>query len=479
MFVEGNVSGSKVSTETSINTILYGPPGTGKTYSTTIHAVKSADPEFFSNIDLKQKGAYEKLKERYDALVMEGKVRFVTFHQSYSYEDFVEGIRATTDNGQISYDIESGIFRLACDAAIKARGHISAAEAVAAFVSELEASEVTVKTVNGMPFVVRYSGGSTFLCDPLEGQGKGFSANIESVKQILSGATPSKNYCLSYVKGIASYIKNKWQVNADTPALEEAVPVVLIIDEINRGNISKIFGELITLIEPSKREGQPEALSVTLPYSKEQFSVPSNLHIIGTMNTADRSLALIDTALRRRFDFIEMMPDYSLLAGKTVKGIELGRMLRAINQRIEYLYDREHTIGHAFLIPVVKRIDDSQPEKAYTELVSVFINKILPLLEEYFYEDWQRIRLVLGDNQKPLDYQFVTENAQQNADNLFGRNHNLQRYGEEKASYQLNEALLNSGLSSGEVSGNEWPPEAFIAIYEPQLVSSVPGTVEP
>lgn len=176
-------------------------------------------------------------------------------------------------------------------------------------------------------------------------------------------------------------------------------PRVLIIDEINRGNISSIFGELITLIEPSKRAGADEALSVTLPYSKERFSVPANLHLIGTMNTADRSLALMDTALRRRFDFVEMMPESGLLEGMDVEGIDIKKMLETLNKRIEVLYDREHTLGHAFFMP----LKQAPVEKKLGMLKGIFANKILPLLEEYFFEDWEKIRLVLGDNQKQSD----------------------------------------------------------------------------
>lgn len=464
----------------AMNTILYGPPGTGKTYSTILRAVQAADPEFTAWEDR------PRLKARYDELLTQGRIRFVTFHQSYSYEDFVEGIRAETEDGKIRYEVKPGVFIEACEAAragsddgLALLEHAIAQEKRKFFESE---RRLTLSTVRGLVFDIEFTDKRTFKVYPssTENEDPKYVASLDNVRKLYVTGSKEGIYNHSYVTGFLNYLIAHY----DLPEYKEAKPqhkdpYVLIIDEINRGNISKIFGELITLIEPSKREGQPEALSVTLPHSKEQFSVPSNLHIIGTMNTADRSLALIDTALRRRFDFIEMMPDYSLLAGKAVKGIELDRMLRAINQRIEYLYDREHSIGHAFLMPVVKRIDESQPEKAYTELVSVFIHKILPLLEEYFYEDWQRIRLVLGDNQKPLDYQFVTENAQQNADNLFGRNHNLQRYGDEQVSFQLNEALLRNGLSSGEVSGNEWPPEAFIAIYAPQSVSSMSGAVEP
>jgi 5-methylcytosine-specific restriction protein B len=194
---------------------------------------------------------------------------------------------------------------------------------------------------------------------------------------------------------------------------------VLIIDEINRGNISSIFGELITLLEPSKRAGAEEALSVTLPYSKETFQVPNNLYLIGTMNTADRSLALMDTALRRRFDFVEMMPDVELLANLEVKGIDIKSLLIKMNKRIEVLYDREHILGHAFFIPLLLEEDE---EKQFKMLQNIFENKILPLLEEYFFEDWEKIRLVLGDGNKETQNQFITvNNGGFDTETLFGK----------------------------------------------------------
>jgi 5-methylcytosine-specific restriction endonuclease McrBC GTP-binding regulatory subunit McrB len=182
-------------------------------------------------------------------------------------------------------------------------------------------------------------------------------------------------------------------------------PFVFIIDEINRGNISKIFGELITLIENTKRKGMPEAAAATLPYSGEEFSVPQNVYILGTMNTADRSIALMDTALRRRFRFQEMMPEVDVLrkigADKINQaGIELdvAAMLETINERIEYLFDREHTIGHAFFTGL-------KEEPTVNKLASIFKKSVIPLLQEYFYEDYGKIMLVLGDNGKTRDEQ--------------------------------------------------------------------------
>jgi len=197
----------------------------------------------------------------------------------------------------------------------------------------------------------------------------------------------------SYVQGILQYLRDECglpEYVAELPAERERPKYVLIIDEINRGNVSRIFGELITLIEESKRAGRKEHLEVTLPYSKERFSVPDNVYLIGTMNTADRSLAGLDIALRRRFVFREMPPRPDLLKDVLVQGLNIGQLLEKMNQRIEVLLDRDHALGHAYFMPLK---DDS----SLARLELIFRNQILPLLQEYFFEDWQRIGWVLND----------------------------------------------------------------------------------
>lgn len=294
------------------NMILYGPPGTGKTYNSIIYAVGICDNQ--KNDELKD---YDAVIKRYNELKQQGRIVFTTFHQSYGYEEFIEGIRPVIkeDDSSLGYQIVAGIFKQFCKAANK-----------------------------------------------------------------------------------------------------DDKPYVLIIDEINRGNISKIFGELITLIEESKRQGSKEEISLLLPYSNEEFSIPGNVYLLGTMNTADRSIALMDTALRRRFQFIEMMPDEQVLndlgINKIVvneKELDVVKMLKTINQRIEYLFDREHTIGHAFFT----KLKDNLTLEC---LADIFKNSLIPLLQEYFYEDYQKIMLVLGDNDKSKgEYQFINDEPVSNS----------------------------------------------------------------
>ena len=271
-----------------LNQILYGPPGTGKTWNTVNHAVAIIEDKSLDELEGEDS---EEIKQRFDKLKEKGQIEMVTFHQNFTYEDFIEGIRPVLDDEDrdIEYKLHKGVFREIADQARE---------------------------------------------------------------------DADQNY-------------------------------VLIIDEINRGNIARIFGELITLIEPSRRIGGDDATTLTLPYSQKEFGVPDNLYIIGTMNTADRSIALLDTALRRRFDFVEMMPDSKHDRISTdIEGVDCQELLATMNDRIRFLFDREHQIGHTYFMDV----DDLK------SLAATFKNKIIPLLQEYFYDNWEKIDLVLNKN---------------------------------------------------------------------------------
>ncbi|WP_318471029.1 McrB family protein [Photobacterium leiognathi] len=453
----------KTYSQAGLNQILYGPPGTGKTFHTIEAAVKAAEPTFYLDLNIDQlKGATQEqraqLQSKFKELSDSKRIRFVTFHQSYGYEEFVEGLKAEcNDEGQISYCVEAGIFKQICQDAKSSNAEHQQFDCALEKLKELcsdEQNPLRVKTSNKSEFDVVYRGGKTFLLDPVSaGKSCGYSASLENIKKLYLTGNKDGIYNISYVRGLLEYMREHLNLLPISQHEKQIQPYVLVIDEINRGNISKIFGELITLIEPSKRKGAEEALEVTLPYSGEAFSVPDNLHIIGTMNTADRSLALMDTALRRRFDFVEMMPKPELFEHKTVKNIDLTELLTTLNKRIEVLYDREHTLGHAFLFPVYNEQDE---DKAFELLKAAFKNKIIPLLEEYFFDDWNKIRLVLGDNQKEAALCFVTK-QEDSYESLFGTNHGLNLYEDAKVTFQL---------ASFDGDDSVWDrPEAYIAIY--------------
>jgi len=371
------------------NCIFYGPPGTGKTYHTVNAALAILDPDFDESKNRSE------LMDRFEELKSEGRIEFATFHQSFSYEEFVEGLKATTgDSGQIIYEVQDGIFKILCERSRAGKVYLSIDQALNQLKEDCSEEPIPMQTLRGRDIVVSYPGKTTFRVDPVEGKTSENPVNINSIRKVMLGEDSKGIYHLSYIRAIIRYIEENYKISGIVSSNEQQPrqePHVLIIDEINRGNISRIFGELITLIEPSKRAGEEDALSVTLPYSGESFSVPKNLYIIGTMNTADRSIALLDTALRRRFRFVEMMPDLTLLDGVTVEGVEIRRLLSAMNERIEALYDRDHQIGHAYFLPLKKL-------PILARLSDIFRHSVLPLLQEYFYEDWEKIDMVLGKN---------------------------------------------------------------------------------
>ncbi|MFA0670907.1 AAA family ATPase [Vibrio splendidus] len=452
-----------------LNQILYGPPGTGKTYHTIEAAVRAAEPEEYATLGIdSKKGATEEqrnyLVEQYESLSKAGRIRFVTFHQSYGYEEFVEGLKANSEDGEISYDAEKGVFRQICDEAAKHTTDKAASKAHSfdlcwqVFSEQLAEKDSLEITMSQTSFRVMDFNAKRIFFEKSNGK-KDHTLSINTLKDIFEGSRDYTSGLGVYYNPLVRYLKGLVAIEQQ-PAIKRQ-NYVLVIDEINRGNISKIFGELITLIEPSKRKGGEEEIELLLPCSGDKFSVPSNLHIIGTMNTADRSLAMMDTALRRRFDFVEMMPRADLFSDHCIEWhgqkIDLKSLLEALNKRIEVLYDREHTLGHAFLFPAYNAAKSGQHELAFDELKAAFKNKIIPLLEEYFYEDWNKIRLVLGDSLKQDQaLQFLKIKKEKYSD-LFGEFHGLELYEEDKITYQVKPFDCDDSIWNR--------AEAYIGIY--------------
>lgn len=371
-----------------LNQILYGPPGTGKTY----HTIDKALEILGENLESR-----DEKKAKFDEYVKNGQIVFTTFHQSYGYEEFVEGIKPHIDSEEnskeIKYEIKDGIFKELCEKALENR------DSIKNFNFYIDKLKEKVKIDDNNPekyfelpntkYSIQYRNGKTFRIkfDDMSKNHKDYPVSIDNIEKLYKTSNIDEIYNSAYVRAILNYLKLQGLEDYKEKDEKVNLPYIIIIDEINRGNVSKIFGELITLIEPSKRIGEKEELKVTLPYSGEKFGVPKNVYIIGTMNTADRSITSLDTALRRRFEFVEMMPDVSKLS-MDCEGINLQELLKAINTRIEYLLDREKTIGHAFFIGV----------ENLNDLKSIFQNKIIPLLQEYFYNDYALINAVLNDN---------------------------------------------------------------------------------
>ncbi|EAK1545459.1 TPA_asm: AAA family ATPase [Campylobacter jejuni] len=422
----------------SLNQILYGSPGTGKTYHTIDKALEIISKE--EKIQIPSEDDRINRKKIFDEYVKNGQIVFTTFHQSYGYEEFVEGIKPSLnsdENSQINYKVKDGIFKELCKKALENRDDI---ESFNFYINDLK--EKTKEDANNpekyfqLPntkYSIQYRGGKTFRIkfDDMSKNHKDYPVSIDNIEKLYKTSNIDEIYNSAYVKAILNYLKSQGLKDYKEKDEKINLPYIIIIDEINRGNVSKIFGELITLIEPSKRLGNEEALELTLPYSGEKFGVPKNVYIIGTMNTADRSITSLDTALRRRFEFVEMMPNSDLLNNVFIcKDVEnpnededylgddaktegyaeiLQNILISINKRIEFLLDREKTIGHAFFMSEAVKFNknnwikpDEYEEDWYvlsiSKLKKVFQNKIIPLLQEYFYNDYALINAVLNDN---------------------------------------------------------------------------------
>ena len=329
----------------------------------------------------------EEIKEIYDQLVEEGQIVFTTFHQSMGYEDFVEGIKPKTENGKITYEVEDGIFKRLCtEAKYKNYNYFEKAYQLLIEKQTITDEIIKLKTPSGKTFGITVNSNDNLNLltgEKLKKQGVLTKENI--FKQI-NGEQKFKGW-EGYFTGVIEYLEKEYNFSNDKK--DHIKKYVIIIDEINRGNISAIFGELITLIEDDKRLGEDEALEIVLPYSKEKFGVPNNIYIIGTMNTADRSVEALDTALRRRFSFKEMPPKLDLPELETnIYGIPLSDYLKIINERIEVLIDRDHLLGHASLMKV----------KTPRDLKMIFRDKFLPQLQEYFFGNYEKIAMIIGED---------------------------------------------------------------------------------
>lgn len=453
------------------NMIFYGPPGTGKTYSTLAYAVTIVEQRSLAEVEMYSR---ETLKSKFSQYQSEGKIEFTTFHQSLSYEDFIEGIKPLTQEGEVVYEIQEGIFKRLCRKATQKS--VTTTNFQKAYDSLLQ----EIKANNGLLVLESLVHAREFTIYENSRGNLRFHANTEKAYEGTIKKDIIEHYLKtgevldwpSYTKAIAKHLETKH--NYSQKEIFKPANHVLIIDEINRGNISQIFGELITLLEDDKRTGENEALEVTLPYSKEKFSVPPNLYLIGTMNTADRSVEALDTALRRRFSFVEMPPRHELLspermywqllwdyshgpwddpefigkeyalfdllgAGETLRQedpkyqlwdrmikegkhenqiaylnglfngpLHLQKLLETINRRIEKLLDKDHQIGHAYFLGI------EAFDRPIHQLRIIFQNKIIPLLQEYFYGNYGKMQLVVGK-----DFVFKADNQQESADTFF------------------------------------------------------------
>ena len=445
----------------ALATILYGPPGTGKTYATVRRCVEICDGKAPKSLDDR--------RARYDRLVDQGRIEFVTFHaQSYSNEDFVEGLRPVASVGEgsgLRLEVIKGVLRRIAERARKVpeiggrRIFKMSLGDPHSWGGTPQGNKIFLECIDSGCVLLLEYGGDIDWSDAVYGHrdeifnrwrsdkdadATAYNTDIQAMwrfrTEMRQGDIVVVSHGYRHFRAVGEIcgdyefqprkdgfhhrraVQWHWQmregqgepasvfrdgpfqwrpINLLTPANPEGLlpflngvgeiggtrPHVLVIDEINRANISKVMGELITLLEEDKREDAENEVAVTLPYSRERFTLPANLYVLGTMNTADRSIALLDTALRRRFHFKEMPPDPNLLKElREQTGVDLPQVLRTMNERLEYLVDRDHRIGHAWFMRVKTRDD----------VDAVMRHKIIPLIAEYFYDDWSKARAILG-----------------------------------------------------------------------------------
>jgi len=405
IIIDTNVSNKIINLlNTKKQIILYWPPWTWKTYNIKKIIEKHS-------------------RESYSDLKNDWRVEFITFHQSFSYEEFIEWIKPdlSWNSDEISYKIEDGIFKKIVNKA-KQKEVRNFNEAYKKLLEKIEDKNewmLILKTKRWKDFWISINSNENLNLHTWKDKKKQWTLTKENIKAELESEIKVFNYWESYFEWVKEYLENNcWYTTIEK--LTTSKNYYLIIDEINRWNISKIFGELITLLESDKRLWEENEVITKLPYSKEDFWVPSNLFIVATMNTSDKSIVSLDTALRRRFWFKEMLPDYTLPGlEKNIEWINLAELLQKINNRIEYLIDKDNLIGHSYFLKI----------NNLSDLKIVMYNEILPLLEEYFYWEEEKIRLVLWSKlfrKKNIDEKlFENKGDFENDDTHYEINENL------------------------------------------------------
>jgi hypothetical protein len=494
-------TGMTIKTEFFPDIIYYGPPGTGKTR-----------------------------KIQFNHLVGKNETnsKFITFHQSYSYEEFIEGLKPTLAKESVVL-FKSSTLTQFVEIVFKELIKVISIDYILSYSNTRPTS---IEAISYTAYSIENYFGSSILF--------GAFNNKQPQENLQSGINKTSRFYYNYLfvkDGIYFYLSNQWygngnyelhinnlidfvnnisnglltvenrngefylskEVNSNNiiyslqkglfyEACEAAAILagyeslanciadkienrlekmkyalahgnifVMCIDEINRANISSVFGDLITLIEPTKRLGSLEEICAILPYSKSRFGVPLNLQIIGTMNTADRSITLLDSALRRRFRFEEILPNPNVLQGIVIEGIEVMKLLKKINKRISYFLGKDQLIGHSYFLLLKNSL---HPKR---DLLSVLLNNVIPLLEEYFYNDTSKIRLVLGEGNKSSDISFYVKDEESDIEQLFGNIEGDLDLDEEKFSFKRNESLLNLSIAGKESDINS---EIFVKIYE-------------
>lgn len=422
--------------------MLYGPPGTGKTWLAAREAVRAVDPAAYEAAASKSDD--DELQRLHRAYVDEGRILWVTFHPNYSYEDFVEGYRPIVKDGGMTYEPVDGPFKRLCERAAKksdlgfgealsdksgkaiysvvgvndggwtVRSSTTRSDRVAPTTDKFVSRDLIEKLLKAgfTPDIFSLAGTSFYdpaalgispqdpdlpALEPNESPQHRLGSVLKRVIAAKTGVLSSTDFSnSSHTAAVMRRLKALRQGEAS------AVPVALVIDEFNRADPSRVFGELLTLLELDKRRDLPEERRVWLPYSKVTFSVPPSVSVIATMNTVDKSLAPVDFAMRRRFRFQYVGPELTLLP-ENYSGLNLRALLRRVNSRLTALLGTGHEIGHALLLPaklgeIGARLGGPENDDSNLRAIAYVLRTgILPTIAEYFHDDWRKVKAVIGE----------------------------------------------------------------------------------